>query len=109
MGNLFEENKSKGNVIKIVAEKDLEIGGFGIVVNGLGAKLIEVYSKRNLNPQKDNSLEYWRLISSEEVLVENGNNKIDISVEDFKLKRDSSMGIYIRTKNISSLSTSSNK
>ncbi len=109
MGNLFKENNKEGNVIKIVAEKDIQIGGFGITINKPGAKLIEIYSKRNLNPQKDKSLEYWRLISSEEVVVESDNKKIEISIEDFKLKRDSSVGIYIRTKNISGLSTSSNK
>ncbi|MDN5212293.1 SGNH/GDSL hydrolase family protein [Fulvivirgaceae bacterium BMA12] len=107
--DIFNEQDTESTTFKILAERIMEISAFEVEVENPGAKLVEVFYKRNLNEQKDNSLEYWNLASSQEIFVEKGSNQIEISTKDIHLDRKDNVGIYIRTRDLSGLPMSRNK
>jgi hypothetical protein len=80
-----------------------------VAVDKPGNKLVEVFYKRNIDENKDNSLDYWTLASSQEVEVTESNQQVEILIKDIIMKRNDNVGIYIRTKDISNTTLSKNK
>lgn len=109
IADIFNEDNIASTTFKILADKSMEISAFEVEVENPGAKLVEVFYKRNVDTQKDNSLSYWHLASSQEILVEKGNSQIEILTKDIILRRNDNVGIYIRTKDLSGLPVSRNK
>ncbi len=104
--DIFNEKDINSTTFKIQADKAFEISAFEVEVEHPGKKLVEIFYKRNLDSDKDNSLDYWHLASTQEVDVENGDRPIEILTKDIRLKRNDNVGIYIRTKDISGLQVS---
>ncbi len=104
--DIFNEKDINSTTFKIQADKAFDISAFEVEVEQPGKKLIEVFYKRNVDTNKDNSLSYWHLASSQEIVVEKGNQQLEILTKDIRLKRNDNVGIYIRTKDISGLQVS---
>ena len=107
--DIFNEKNTESTTFKILAEKVMDISAFEVEVENPGTKLVEVFYKRNVDEQKDNSLDYWNLASSQKILVEKGQNQIEIPTKDIHLNRKDNIGVYIRTRDLSGLPISRNK
>lgn len=107
--DIFNEKNTESTTFKILAEKVMEISAFEVAVENPGAKLVEVFYKRNMDEGKDNSLEYWILASSQKIMVEKGQHQIEIPTKDIHLDRKDNVGIYIRTRDLSGVPISRNK